>query len=87
MPLYTYVFSYQGEIYVGQDRRSNFKGFAPGMLPPTALPAITPTLRQEMARRLYGAEWTVLANRTHVWTTSFDLGGKRFTLCAVQTQS
>jgi hypothetical protein len=90
VPLYTYIASYRCDTYIGQDRRSNFKGFAPSMLEEmsdNAMPGMTMAMRTELSNKLYRSEWLPVANRINVWRTAFDLGGAVFELHAVQTDA
>lgn len=89
MPLYTYIVSYGGGLHAEQGRYSNFKGFAAAALagiPEGALPALTKSLRAEMAHKAYRCVWNAVPNRSNLWRTSFDLGGSEFVLCAVLTK-
>lgn len=90
MPLYTSIVSYQGDTYISQDRRSNFKGFVTAWttgLPEGALKALTPTLAKELSQAACRGDFLPVAGRRNVWRKSFLLGGREFTVVAVQTES
>ncbi len=89
MPLYTYVASYRGAIHAEQGRFSNYTGFAPGLLgklPDGALPGLTPALRNDLVREAYICQWSAVSNRTHLWRTSFDVGGHEMVVYAIETK-
>lgn len=89
MPLFTYIVGYRGDTHVAQGSHSNFTGFAmtwASALPATALQSLTPVLRKELARRAYEGTFEKVAETTHVWTKSIEIGGSRLTVHAVQTE-
>jgi hypothetical protein len=89
MPLYTYVVSYKGSTHVTQSSHSNFKGFIDAWctnLPAGALPALTPALHRDLARKAHLAEFPAIANIKHAWRKSVELAGSEFVVVAVQTQ-
>ena len=89
MPLYTFVLSYKGQSHVSQGSHSNFRGFVSawcGNMPTSALPALTPTLRRELAGKAYVGEFVALPNLQHVWRKTFEIGGSACELLAIQTQ-
>ncbi len=89
MPLFTYLVSYQGSLFVEQDQKSNFRGFVAhllGQMPENALPNVTPALRKELTEALMRSEWQPVPNRTRVWRTSIELRGKPFVIHCVQTE-
>lgn len=55
-------------------------------MPSDALPALTPPLRKELARKAYTGEFAPLPNLQHVWRKRIDVGGHECVLLAVQTQ-
>jgi hypothetical protein len=90
MPLYTYIATFKGATFVGQDRRSNFRGFVSAWtseLPANALPALTPELRKDLSAKAYRGEFVEVPNRKHVWRKSIDLNGEEFVVYAVQTEA
>jgi hypothetical protein len=89
MPLFTYVVSYRDNSHVAQGSHSNFNGFAmtwAASIPASALRALTPVLRKELARRAYEGAFENVSGMTHVWKKSIDIGGARLTVHAVQTE-
>lgn len=88
MPLYTYVAAFKGDTYATQGSYSNFKGFVAAWsdLPPNALPALTATLRKELAHKAYRGEFLEVPNKKHLWRKSIDLNGDEFIVYAIQTQ-
>ena len=88
MPLYTYIVAFKGQTYAAQGSHSNFRGFVENWasLPQGALPALTPALQKELARKAYHDEFYAVENRKHVWRKTIDLGGSDFVVYAVQTE-
>jgi hypothetical protein len=89
MPLYTYIAHYQGRTRVDQDRRSNYRGFAPFVLGRMADDGLLGPSRkavQEMLHEAYRSPWSPIVNRSHVWRTAFLLRGSELELYAIQTK-
>ena len=86
MPLYTYVTSYKGAVHVSQGRHSNFKGFATWLkdLPPSALPALTPKLRNEIEP--YRGDFEPLTNLEHAWKKTIQVGDAELMIVAIETK-
>ncbi len=88
MPLYTYIATYRGASYAGQNRFSNFKGFASrviGDVPDGVLPGLDKAMRNDVIEAMWRGQWQPIANRKNVWRNSFEVRGSEFVLYAVQT--
>ncbi len=83
MPLYTYVVSYKGSIYVNQARRSNFQGFGDWatQLPKGALP---PQLAKQMFQDMYGG-FEQVPNSSRTWRKTVTVGDTEMAIIAIQT--
>lgn len=79
MPLYTYVANFDGQSFVGQSRRSNPKGFGDWV---NCLPDV---LKKQVDP--YHGDFEAIPNRTNVWHTSRQIGGKALTVFIVQTEA
>jgi hypothetical protein len=89
VPLFTYIVSYGGANHVAQGSHSNFTGFAmtwASNIPTTALPSLTPVLRNELVHKAYRGTFSEVSGVKHVWRNSLELGGREMTVVAVQTE-
>jgi hypothetical protein len=89
MPLYTYIAHYRGRTRVEQDRRSNYRGFAPFVLADMARNGLlgpSQKVPREMLHEAYRSPWTPIANRSNVWRTAFLLQGSELELYAIHTK-
>jgi hypothetical protein len=85
MPLFTYIVSFKGDTYVTQARRSNFRGFGDwANIPPKELPQLTPKLRKELDKSMYGG-FEEVPNQKRVWRNTILLNGSDLVVYAVQT--
>jgi hypothetical protein len=90
MPLYTYIVNYKGDTYVGQDKKSNFKGFVSSWtseIPSSALKSLTPKLSQELKKLAYSEDFIPVPGRTNVWRKTILLDDSEFVVIAVQTET
>ena len=76
------------KTHVAQGSHSNLKGFIStwcSNLPAGALPALTPALHRDLAKKACRGKFPPIANTGHAWRKTIELGGSEFVV-AVQTQ-